>query len=69
MKNDTEGRNLSFSLLLTNASDLMGKKSVRATFKLSAEFIEVLSIKNVYSNIEEVVSKGKRITTFPMEKL
>ncbi len=33
-----------FSLQLTDASDLMEKKSVRATFKLSTEFIEALSI-------------------------
>lgn len=36
--------NTDFSLLLTNTSDLLGKKSVRATFRLSAEFIKALSI-------------------------
>lgn len=44
MNNDTDGRNTDVSLLLTDASDLMGKKSVRTTFKLSAEFIEAISI-------------------------
>ncbi len=38
-KNETE-----LSLFMTNASDLLGKKSVRATFKLSAELIEAISI-------------------------
>jgi hypothetical protein len=36
--------NMDFSLRLTNASDLMEKKSVRETFNLSAEFIEAVSI-------------------------
>ena len=36
--------NLDYALLLTKASDLMGRQSVRVTFKLSAEFIEAISI-------------------------
>lgn len=32
------------SLLLSNVSDLMGHQSVRATFRLQTEFIEVLTI-------------------------
>ena len=41
--NDKKAR-LGSSLLLRNASDLMERQSVRATFRLSSEFIEALSI-------------------------
>jgi predicted DNA-binding protein YlxM (UPF0122 family) len=45
--------NLDYSLLLTNASDLMGKQSVRVTFKLSAEFIEAISILSAQLGIKQ----------------
>jgi predicted DNA-binding protein YlxM (UPF0122 family) len=44
---------LDYSLLLTNASDLMGKQSVRVTFKLSAEFIEAISILSTQLGIKQ----------------
>lgn len=44
MKDGTNNRKTDISLLLTNASDLLGRQSVRATFKLSAEFIDAVSI-------------------------
>lgn len=45
--------NLDYSLLLTNASDLMGKQSVRVTLKLSAEFIEAISILSAQLGIKQ----------------
>ena len=49
---DTKSK-MDFSLLLTNASDLMGKKSVRVTFKISAEFIEAVSILSAQLGIKQ----------------
>lgn len=44
MEDGANNSKTDISLLLTNASDLLGKQSVRATFKLSAEFIDAVSI-------------------------
>jgi predicted transcriptional regulator len=45
--------NMDFSLLLTNTSDLMGKKSVRVTLKLSAEFIEAVTVLSAQLGIKQ----------------
>ena len=45
--------NMDFSLLLTNVSDLMGKKSVRVTLKLSAEFIEAVTVLSAQLGIKQ----------------
>lgn len=41
------------SLLLNNAADLMGKRSVRATFRLSAEFIDVIRVLSAQLGIKQ----------------
>ena len=45
--------NLDYALLLTKASDLMGRQSVRVTFKLSAELIEAISILSAQLGIKQ----------------
>jgi len=49
--NDTSDINA--SLMLNNASDLMARQSVRATFKLSVEFIETLSLLATHFGIKQ----------------
>jgi hypothetical protein len=45
--------NANASLMLSNASDLLERQSVRATFKLSADFIETLSLLSTLFGIKQ----------------
>jgi len=53
MRNNLETGNKEFSLPLTSVADLMGKQSVRATFKLSAECINAISILSAQLGIKQ----------------
>jgi len=52
-KNQRENSVLNFSLPRTSASDLRGKQSVRATFKLTEKAIGALSIVSVHLGIKQ----------------
>ena len=53
MEHDTKMERADVALMLTNSADLLGKRSVRATFRLSAEFIEALSILSTRLGIKQ----------------
>ena len=52
-KDDREHPGLHFSLPRTSASDLRGKQSVRATFKLTARAIGALNIVSIHLGIKQ----------------
>jgi len=52
-KNRKKTKDMPSSLPGTSASDLMGKQSVRATFRLSTEAIRILSIVSVHMGIRQ----------------
>jgi hypothetical protein len=53
MENDSKKSEKKFSLPQTLAADLMGKQSVRATFRLSVECIEAISILSTQLGIKQ----------------
>jgi hypothetical protein len=53
MRNNLKPSNKKFWLPLTSAADLMGKQSVRATFRLSAECIDAISILSAQLGIKQ----------------
>ena len=53
MRNNSKSNKKEFYLPRTSAADLMGKQSVRTTFKLSAECIDAISILSAQMGIKQ----------------